>query len=35
MQTTGQPLLAAWVWRGALSGRFWYESAPDIDCPRS
>ena len=35
MQTTRQPLLAAWVWRGALAGRFWYESAPDTDCPRS
>ncbi len=35
MQTTRHPLLAAWVWRGALTGRFWYESAPDIDCPRN
>lgn len=35
MQTTRHPLLAAWVWRGALAGRFWYESAPDIDCPRN
>ena len=35
MQTTQQPLLAAWVWRGALAGRFWYENAPDTDCPRS
>ncbi len=35
MQTTRHPLLAVWVWRGALAGRFWYESAPDIDCPRS
>ncbi len=35
MQTTRQPLLAAWVWRGALAGRFWYESAPNTDCPRS
>ena len=34
MQTTRQPLLAAWVWRGALAGRFWYESAPNTDCPR-
>jgi mannose-6-phosphate isomerase-like protein (cupin superfamily) len=35
MQTTEHPLLAAWVWRGDQDGRFWYESAPDIDCPRS
>ena len=34
MQTTRQPLLAAWVWRGALAGRFWYESDPNTDCPR-
>ena len=35
MQTGSAPLLALWVWRGNLSGRFWYESAPDVDCPRS
>lgn len=35
MRTKAQPLLAAWVWRGDLTGRFWYESAPDVDCPRS
>ena len=35
METLERPLLAAWVWRGNLTGRFWYESAPDVDCPRS
>ena len=35
MQTTQHPLLAAWVWRGSLDGRFWYESAPNTDCPRT
>ena len=35
MQTGSAPLLALWVWRGNLVGRFWYESAPDVDCPRS
>ena len=35
MQTTRQPLLAAWVWRGSLDGRFWYESATNTDCPRT
>ena len=33
METTDAPLLALWVWRGELTGRFWYESAPDVDCP--
>ena len=35
METGPEPLLALWVWRGNLTGRFWYESAPDVDCPRS
>ena len=35
METQNHPLLAAWVWRGDLKGRFWYESAPDVDCPRT
>jgi len=35
METAESPLLALWVWRGELAGRFWYESAPDVDCPRS
>ena len=34
METAVAPLLALWVWRGELTGRFWYESAPDVDCPR-
>ncbi|HCK76095.1 MAG TPA: hypothetical protein DHW07_03015 [Gammaproteobacteria bacterium] len=33
METADAPLLALWVWRGKLTGRFWYESAPDVDCP--
>ena len=33
METANAPLLALWVWRGELTGRFWYESAPDVDCP--
>ena len=33
METTDTPLLALWVWRGELTGRFWYENAPDVDCP--
>ena len=35
METGPAPLLALWVWRGNLAGRFWYESAPDVDCPRT
>ena len=35
METANAPLLALWVWRGELTGRFWYESAPDVDCPRT
>lgn len=34
METTDSPLLALWVWRGELTGRFWYESAPDVNCPK-
>ncbi len=34
METAKEPLLAVWVWRGQLDGRFWYESDPAIDCPR-
>jgi len=35
METADAPLLALWIWRGELAGRFWYESAPDVDCPRT
>ena len=32
MLTTENPLLAIWIWTGAIHGRYWFVGHEEIDC---
>ena len=32
MLTTENPLLAIWIWTGAIHGRYWFVGYEEIDC---
>ena len=32
MLTTEKPLLAIWIWTGAIYGRYWFVGHEEIDC---
>ena len=32
MLTTENPLLAIWIWTGAIYGRYWFVGHEEIDC---
>ena len=32
MITKSEPLLAIWIWTGAIEGRYWYVGPEQIDC---
>ena len=32
MITESEPLLAIWIWTGAIEGRYWFVGREEIDC---